>query len=50
MKNKHGKKEPGGEVEQSKGPDDTTKPLVDLLNSYTADPMITSGHATERDW
>ena len=50
VKNKHVKKEPGGKAEQLKGPDDTTKPLVDLLNSYKADLMITSGHATERDW
>ena len=50
VKNKHVKKEPGGKAEQLKGPDDTTKPLVDLLNDYKADLMITSGHATERDW
>jgi len=50
VKNKHVKKEPGGKAEELKGPDDTTKPLVDLLNSYKADLMITSGHATERDW
>ena len=50
VKNKHVKKEPGGKAEQLKGPDDTTKPLVDLLNSYKAGLMITSGHATERDW
>ena len=50
VKNKHVKKEPGGEAEELKGPDDTTKVLVDLLNDYKADLMITSGHATERDW
>jgi zinc protease len=50
VKNKRVKKEPGGKAEELKGPDDTTKPLVDLLNSYKADLMITSGHATERDW
>jgi len=50
VKNKHVKKESGGKAEELKGPDDTTKPLVDLLNSYQADLMITSGHASERDW
>ncbi len=50
VKNKRVRKEPGGKAEQLQGPDDTTKPLVDLLNSYKPDLMITSGHATERDW
>ena len=50
VKNKHVRKEPGGKAEELKGPDDTTKPLVDLLNAYKPDLMITSGHATERDW
>ena len=50
VKNKHVRKEPGGKTEELKGPDDTTRPLVDLLNSYKPDLMITSGHATERDW
>ena len=50
VKNKHVKKDPGGKAKELKGPDDTTKPLVDLLNDYKADLMITSGHATERDW
>ena len=50
VKNKHVKKEPGGKAEQLRGPDDTTKPLVDLLNDYKADLMVTSGRATERDW
>jgi len=50
VKNKHVKKEPGGKAQELRGPDDTTRPLVDLLNDYKADLMITSGHATERDW
>jgi len=50
VKNKHVRKEPGGKAKQLKGPDDTTKVLVDLLNEYKADLMITSGHASERDW
>ena len=50
VKNKHVKKVRGGKAEELKGPDDTTKPLVDLLNSYKSDLMITSGHATEHNW
>lgn len=50
VKNKHVVKEPGSAAVEVQGPDDTTKPLVDLLNAYRADLMITSGHATERDW
>ena len=50
VKNKHVRKSSGGDAEQLKGPDDTTKSIVDLLNEYHADAMITSGHATERDW
>jgi zinc protease len=50
VKNKHVSKEPGGKAVQLKGPDDTTKSIVDLLNVYQPDLMITSGHATERDW
>jgi len=50
VKNKHVKKEPGGKAKQHQGPDDTTKPLVDLLNDYRPDLMITSGHATQADW
>ena len=40
----------GGVPAEERGPDDTTKPLVDLLNDYRADLFVTSGHATERDW
>jgi len=50
VKNKHVRKTPGGKAEQLKGPDDTTKALVDTLNVYKADLFITSGHATQRDW
>jgi len=50
VKNKHVRKTSGENAKQLKGPDDTTKPIVDLLNEYRADAMITSGHATERDW
>lgn len=50
VKNRHVRKEPEGKAKELQGPDDTTKPLVDLLNDYKADLMITSGHATERGW
>jgi hypothetical protein len=50
VKNKHIRKDRGGKAQELKGPDDTTKALVDLLNHWKADLMITSGHATERDW
>lgn len=43
-------KEHGGQPRQERGPADTTKALVDLLNEYHADLFVTSGHATERDW
>ena len=50
VKNKHVIKQADGKPKELKGPDDTTLPLVDLLNQYKADLMITSGHATERNW
>ena len=50
VKNKHVKKTRVGKAKELQGPDDTTKPLVDLLNSYQSDLMITSGHATEHNW
>ncbi len=43
-------KEPGAEAELTKGPNDTTKALVDTLNDYQPDLFVTSGHATERNW
>lgn len=49
-KNHTVKKEPGQAPLAGKGPADTTKALVDLLNDYRADLFVTSGHATERDW
>jgi hypothetical protein len=49
-KNKTVAKKPNGPITESKGPDDTTKPLADLLTDYKADLFVTSGHATERDW
>jgi hypothetical protein len=50
VKNKHVIKSAEADAKELKGPDDTTAPLVGLLNDYKADLMITSGHATERDW
>ncbi len=44
------RKLPGEKPELLEGPADSTKALVDLLNEYRADLMVTSGHATERDW
>ncbi|MGB2822661.1 MAG: hypothetical protein WBF17_16875 [Phycisphaerae bacterium] len=50
VKNRMIRKNAGGEPRQLKGPDDTTKALVDSLNEYHAQLFVTSGHATERDW
>jgi|CZKM01.1.fsa_nt_gi hypothetical protein len=50
QKNRMVRKEPGHAAAELKGPDDTTKALVDLLNEYHADLFVTSGHATEHDW
>jgi zinc protease len=50
VKGKVVKKEQGGRITQSKGPEDSTKALVSTLNDYQADLFIASGHATERDW
>ena len=43
-------KKPGGDPKVSQVDQDTTRPLVDLLNTYKSDLFITSGHATERNW
>ncbi len=40
----------GGAAEERKVEPDTTKPLVDLMNTGAPDLWVTSGHATERDW
>jgi len=50
VKNRMVRKEKEGKPQQLKGPDDTTKALVDALNEYRPDLFVTSGHATERDW
>ena len=50
VKNKYVRKKPGGEVEQLKGPDDTTQAFADVLQEYRPDLFVTSGHATERGW
>jgi hypothetical protein len=44
------RKEPGQKPQESKGPVDSTKELVDSLNIYHPDLFVTSGHASERDW
>ena len=43
-------KEPGGEWEDTKGPKDSTKRIVEYFNKEKPDCFVTSGHATERDW
>jgi hypothetical protein len=48
--NKMVRKVKGGAAQELKGPDDTTQPLVDLLNEYHAGLFVASGHATEHDW
>lgn len=50
VRNRYVHKPPDGQAKMLKGPDDTTKALVNLLNEYQADLFVTSGHATERDW
>lgn len=49
-KNKMVRKRRGEQAEELRGPDDTTKALVDALNVDQVDLFVTSGHATERDW
>ena len=39
-----------GHVTQQKCPTDNTKVIADYLNDYGADVLITSGHASEKDW
>jgi len=50
VKNRAVRKERDGEPVEFRGPDDTTKALVDALNVDAAQLFVTSGHATERDW
>ncbi len=50
VKNRMVRKQPGEKPVLLKGPDDTTKALVDSLNTYRAQLFVTSGHATERGW
>lgn len=44
------RKSPGQKPQITRGPNDTTKALADLLTEYRAELFVTSGHATERDW
>ena len=50
VKNRMVRKKAGEKPIPQKGPDDTTKALVDALATYRAQLFVTSGHATERDW
>ncbi len=44
------RKEPGGKPEKKAGPQDSTGLIVDYLNNNKPDCMMTSGHASQRDW
>ncbi|MFM7181153.1 MAG: hypothetical protein ACKO2G_06780 [Verrucomicrobiales bacterium] len=50
VKNKMVRKSKGGTPETVQVEQDTTKALVDMVNEYRPDCILTSGHATERDW
>jgi hypothetical protein len=39
-----------GKIEKVKGPQDSTKALVDAFNDFKTDLFFTSGHASERNW
>jgi zinc protease len=43
-------KSTGGSAEEKQVEPDTTKALVDLINTGAPDLWVTSGHATERNW
>jgi hypothetical protein len=43
-------KKPGGKPEKKTCPDDSTASLVEELNRNKPDLILTSGHATQRDW
>ncbi len=43
-------KQPGESATVQRGPADTTRALVDEINKNQPDLIITSGHATEREW
>jgi len=40
----------GGKTAEETGPVDSTGAIVDALNDYRPDLIVTSGHASERDW
>jgi len=50
VQNKMVRKKLGGTPETLKVDQDTTQALVDMLNDYRPDCIITSGHASEHDW
>lgn len=49
-RNRMVRKEPGGEAREGRGPDDTTAALAARLTGGHTDLLVTSGHATEREW
>lgn len=48
--NHYVRKRRGGEAEELECPSDTTAILVAALNEYEPDLLVTSGHATARNW
>ena len=49
-RNRMVRKVAGGEAREMKGPDDTTAALAARLTDGQTDLLVTSGHATQRDW
>jgi zinc protease len=49
-RNRMVRKVAGGEAREERGPDDTTAALAARLTDGQTDLLVTSGHATERDW
>ncbi len=50
VKHKTVSKQRDGEIQETRGPADTTRALANTLTEGGADLFVTSGHATERDW
>ena len=50
VQNKLIRKKPGKASVIMKGPDDTTQAMVEALNKFAPDMIVSSSHATEGDW
>jgi len=50
VQNKMIRKKPGKAPVIMKGPDDTTQAMVEALNKFAPDLIVSSSHATEGDW